>query len=576
MSSADIPDERSELSLGEDRLGAGIDFTDPSSPLAPYYLKSADVVGALILGLIIFYYGLLPLWHTDVWGHVRFGQWILDYRGFPDREPFTPYSDPAIKPVATQWLTQVIYALLMRLGAARSADPEKALAVGAELIRTIHWIALSARFLFIWLAYRRISRSSSWANFALVVLFWEMITPSAVQRPQSFGVLCFAILLYLLSKENLSRFARFGSLPVLFALWANLHGTYVVGLAFYFFNIVDRLIGQRADVQGERWIEVVRSPGFSRPFLSFLLCLAVTNLNPHGPMLLVHVLTFAAQPNLHELNEWQPLAFHAGPGSQLLFLATWAIVIAFWALSGFAKTSRLMSVLPFGVWPLLQERAMVWWLVLAPWAIASFGPIVFQRCGLAKTMPSSVPSFRKTILAAGIVVLTLLWTPPVQWLIHGKPWPRQMPVSMATPWQLGLELQTASSSAGGRWLPGFAAVVRIYPGERFQGSIFCSESLGDYLIGATADAPVMVYTHVQYFPVEHFRRCMDAKYAKGGWRPWFAANHVNLVVIEPDLYPDLARALREDPEWSVVVDEANASRPRAGDRLFIAVRRKPA
>jgi hypothetical protein len=576
MSLADVPERRTEESPVEDRLGAGIDFADPHSPLARYYLKSADVAGALILGLIIFYYGLLPLWHTDIWGHVQFGQWILDHQGFPDREPFTPYSDPAIKPLPTQWLAQTIYALSMRVGAAVSAEPEKALGVGAELLRTIHWLVLSARFIFLWLAYRRISRSSGWANFALAALFGEMISPSAVQRPQTFGVLCFSILLYFLSRERLSRFVRFGSLPVLFALWANLHGSFVVGLAFFFLNIVDRAIAQRGEAHGKSWLDVIRSPGISRPFLAFLLSLAATSVNPHGPMLLVDVLTFAAQPNLRELNEWRPLAFHEGPGSHLLFLAAWAAVLAFWALSGFAKTSRLMSVLPFGLWPLLQERAMVWWLILVPWALASFGPIIVQRFGLAAVVPPSVPSLRKTILAAGIAALTLLWAPPVQWLVQGKPWPRQMPVSLATPWQLGLELQS-SPSVSGRWLPDFAAAVRSYPGSRFQGSIFCSESLGDYLIGpAPADAPVMVYTHVQYFPAEYFRHCMEAKYARGDWRQWFAANHVNLVAIEPDMYPDLARLLRDDPEWDVVADETNAGRRQLGDRLFIAVRRKPA
>jgi hypothetical protein len=349
-----------------------------------------------------------------------------------------------------------------------------------------------------------------------------------------------------------------------------------VGLAFFFLHIADRVIVQRRDAHATSWLEVIRSPGISGTLLTLLLSFAATSLNPHGPMLLVDVLTFAAQPNLRELNEWQPLSFHEGPGSHLLFLAAWAMVLTFWALSGFTKTSRLMSVLPFGLWPLLQERAMVWWLVLVPWALASFGPIIVQRFGIAASVAPSVPSLRKTLLAAGIAALTLLWAPPIQWLVQGKPWPRPMPVSLATPWRLGLELK-ASPSDCGRWLHGFNAAVTSYPGARFQGSIFCSESLGDYLIGpAPADAPVMVYSHVQYFPAEYFRHCMEAKYGRGDWRQWCAANHVNLVAIEPDMYPDLARSLRDDPEWDVVADETNAGRRQLGDRLFIAVRRKPA
>ena len=68
---------------------------------------------------------------------------------------------------------------------------------------------------------------------------------------------------------------------------------------------------------------------------------------------------------------------------------------------------------------------------------------------------------------------------------------------------------------------------------------------------------------------------MEAKEAHGDWRGFMLANHVNLIVIEPDLYPALADALRNDDGWSIIVDDATAVQPLPGNRLFIAIRKKP-
>src|SRR5207253_1629684 len=71
----------------EPRIGAGIDFSDPHSPLAPFYLRTPHVV-AVAAVLAVFVFGTrVPLWHTDVWGHVKYGEWMVQNRAIPDRAP---------------------------------------------------------------------------------------------------------------------------------------------------------------------------------------------------------------------------------------------------------------------------------------------------------------------------------------------------------------------------------------------------------------------------------------------------------------------------------------------------------
>src|SRR5262245_36462064 len=74
-------------------LGAGIDFTDPNSPLAPYYLRASHLVAVALLGGIVILYSWFPLWHTDIWGHLKFGQWIVEHRELPEREPLCEFAD---------------------------------------------------------------------------------------------------------------------------------------------------------------------------------------------------------------------------------------------------------------------------------------------------------------------------------------------------------------------------------------------------------------------------------------------------------------------------------------------------
>ena len=66
-----------------ERVGAGIDFTDPNSPLAPFYLRTGGVVACGLLALIFVVVSSIPLWHSDVWGHLKFGEWMATHRTLP-------------------------------------------------------------------------------------------------------------------------------------------------------------------------------------------------------------------------------------------------------------------------------------------------------------------------------------------------------------------------------------------------------------------------------------------------------------------------------------------------------------
>src|SRR5262249_31931796 len=85
----------------------------------------------------------------------------------------------------------------------------------------------------------------------------------------------------------------------------------------------------------------------------------------------------------------------------------------------YTLTATLL-LLAFGLWPCLHRMALVWWVMVAPWCLCGL-PRLPERLPLLAS--SSTPGFRKTILAAALVVFTATWLPPIAWLLGNEPQP---------------------------------------------------------------------------------------------------------------------------------------------------------
>src|SRR5207247_1555317 len=103
------------------------------------------------------------------------------------------------------------------------------------------------RFLALLVAYHRVGGSWWLGCLALAMALAGSTGHIAVARPQVAGELFFALLLMTLSREVPSRLARVG-VPALLVVWANVHGSYVLGLVLPMILIAGRAIeiGQEA------------------------------------------------------------------------------------------------------------------------------------------------------------------------------------------------------------------------------------------------------------------------------------------------------------------------------------------
>jgi hypothetical protein len=177
--------------------------------------------------------GLLPLWvgigiytlfllagdqllnDADTYWQTTVGQWILDHRAVPQTDiySFTMYGQPWI---STQWLAQVLLAVSYSVGGWTGP-----VVLGAASIAVT--FALQVRFLS-----KRLSESASLAFMATAV---ALVVGHLLARPH---VLALPVMVAwvggLVAAMDRRDAPSFWLLPLM-ALWANLHGGFVLGLA---------------------------------------------------------------------------------------------------------------------------------------------------------------------------------------------------------------------------------------------------------------------------------------------------------------------------------------------------------
>ncbi len=214
---------------------------------------------------------LLPVWlvlvitHTaadaDLWGHLRFGADSIAGRSLAVVDP---YSFTADSPwINHEWLAEVVLAALYAAG-------------GAIALNVLKLAVLATIALLAW----RAGRLAGGSTFSLIALsslvVFASYTRTQVLRPQLFSVLFFSVLLTLLTVRDrgvrsawMVRMTNFG-IPVLFGIWANVHGGWLVGFATLATWLGCEVVAQRT----------VRS--FVAGAGLILASLAATLVNPYG------------------------------------------------------------------------------------------------------------------------------------------------------------------------------------------------------------------------------------------------------------------------------------------------------
>jgi asparagine N-glycosylation enzyme membrane subunit Stt3 len=240
----------------------------------------------------------------DIWWHLRDAQILLTTHQFIRRDmySFTTLGQSWINP---EWLAEIPYYLAFRIFAERGIFLMMLLAV--DLI--IAGVLL--------LCYRRSGHiTASWlATWIAVLLAAINIGPRTIL----FGWLCFLAEMLLLEA-----FRRGGDrlwlLVPLFALWINLHGTWLIGYAFFIIYLASGLVaGAWGSIESSRW-----TPQQWRKLMEVgTASAAALFVNPYGWRLVIYPfdLIFHQQLNVAVIDEWHSVDFQSFYGTLIFLIA---------------------------------------------------------------------------------------------------------------------------------------------------------------------------------------------------------------------------------------------------------------
>ncbi|MGF1579540.1 MAG: hypothetical protein ACFCD0_09270 [Gemmataceae bacterium] len=560
------------------QVGAGFDFTSPDSTLAPYYLQTSHVVAVGIIGVLFLFLNFVPLWHTDIWGHLKFGQSIVENGSLPTGNPFNPFLTKEINSNHYSWLSQLGFYTLFRISeSSAGGDTVDRMVGGIDALRFTHALLTGIIFTLLLFALYRLSGSFRLALLGLTLSILLNVPNLAVFRPQLVGELCFVSVLLVLSRAQMSKWT-FVFLPTIMMFWANLHGSFPIGLILLGLSLVGRTseaLWEKSWKVGEVWADpTVKQLSYS--LVGALL--AVGLLNPVGPWIYVQTLTMANHPVVLSMDEWQPLRFQATFGPSWLYIGT--LVILLGSIVYARKLPSLtmgLFLLAFGLQPLLHQRGLIWWFLVLPWAITPLLAVQRDNWFSNWVEEQSEASLKNTIIAGAMALVILLWSLPCQRVISGQPSKIETAVSDGTAWELATQLTQAKPDAE-PWSAELQTwLKKYYPEGKYKSPIFTTATTGDFLVYTLPkEAPVFLYAHVHLVSEELWNQSQAVRLGTKYWKNILNYHGINLVVVEAELNPNLRTKLREDDDWKILVDQTgDPSIPDPRCRLLIAYRKQP-
>jgi hypothetical protein len=315
----------------------------------------------LSLSRLILLIAFISLWamsmrtpaDTDMYWHLRTGQYILQTHTIPSTDPFssTMFGQPWID---VQWLSQIIlYATYAIGGPAALAFLVAALVVLA--------------FVFIW------KQMDGGIFLRAGVLILAATTAAIVwtPRPQMATFVLTAVVSYSLYLYKWKQIDRLWLLPPLFILWINLHGGYIAGFivlgAYLVGELLNNLLAHAGLLKRVDHPEFIDWRRWRKLLIVTLVSVAALLINPfttNALLLPFKTVNIGALQNFIE--EWAPPDFHQLAQQPMLWLLLLTVCAVAWSSRRLDLTQALLLII-FAYMTFLARRNIgLFALICAP------------------------------------------------------------------------------------------------------------------------------------------------------------------------------------------------------------------
>jgi hypothetical protein len=461
------------------------------------------VVGLLALGSV---WALPP---NDLWWHVRVGSDILDSGHIPRHDVYS-LTERGQSFFYQNWLAEVLMAGLMRVGGLRLLVFARALMMAG---------LFGAVMLLCWWAGER----NRWAAIPATLGAILLGVSNQTVRPQLFAYPLFIAVYALLWRYRRGGVGRsVWCIPVLIAIWANVHGSFALGVGLIWLVVLGELLSHAMPTMGGQPVST-RAEARERLrtlVLVALLSTAAVLINPRGAGIIGYVSNLlGSRPVQTFASEWQPPNPTAGLG--VLFYPALLSLFAVLALvRPRVSLTDLLLVLAFAWLGVSGVRHVVWFgLVSAP-ILAEALPrlprddLVRWRARLTRHpfgrrflygRARGYPAFHWLVMVSMLVLL----------LVVGA-----------------FFLFYPDDSA---WLANHTgvAVIDFMEQSGTQGRLFNELARGSYVIWRLGPTqPVFIDPRFELYPAEHFEAYLALSEAEGDVAALLAEYDVDLLLLD--------------------------------------------
>jgi len=449
---------------------------------------------------------------NDFWWHIRMGQVILTTGRIPTTDFFT-FTQTGQPWLNQSWLMQILLNLLYRAGE-------------LPLVIFAHAITITAGYILVMLACLATpgvgARATALATVCAAVLGvanWNV-------RPQSASFLCFGLLVYSIERHRLRGGRVVWIWPVLFALWANLHGAFVFGLALLGIYMTARAA---EDLITRHHL----SADTVRALIAGGVAVAATALNPAGPLGMVnYVLGFLkSKATINNNLEFLPLSIREPDGAIFVGLVTGFILLA-----SYRRTRlpwyQIATLVLFGLGSLYTRRVLPWFgMGVAP----AFALVVMSA--LDRPAETGATRSGRPLINTGLAVFVLLVA------FSALPWFRPfLPASFGLPHSTNVATTPTRAAE---------VVCRLGPDLR----LFNNQVYGSYLPWACPTVPIFIDTRMELYPAEQWRDYGRIVKAQFGWDVRLHEYGVNALFVQKESEKELIAAAKASGDWATLYED---------------------
>lgn len=468
--------------------------------------RQRELFAVFLLALFPACNALNPRLDEDTWWHLAVGKYVVDHRAVPTEDPFSRIGQEEHIPwVAYSWLHEVGLYGAFRLGGLGGVIAFRHLLDSATFL-TMAWFVLHGSG----------SRARAVAVLALVT---ATLVPMMLERPWHYTIIFTTLTLHAVLELRSGKPARclWWLVPV-YALWANLHIQFVLGLGVLGLGFAVTLV--------ECWRRRERLAQFGGWLALMLGCALATLLNPYHVRLYQVVWEYATQTAaMRVVSELAPPDFKVW--------WNWFLVALLAVAAGVCAIRRLplfdTALVVVGAVFSLRMQRDIWFGSLCAAAVLTRLPAVPRPPDARPLLPGLLAMTTLALLLARLV------------------------------WQVGPGVSKTADQVNGTEYP--AGAVEFVRNHRPPGPLYNHFNWGGYLIWTVPEYPVGLDGRTNLYGEERLERAFRTWIGEDGWETDPDLLAAGVIVAPKKLGKqeiELTGLLRSSDRWRVAYEDETA------------------